>query len=81
MNRCIVIDDEPWAIEALKKYIDKVNNLELIKSYTDPLKALEEISKGEKIDLILMDVDMPEISGIELAWVFRRKRPSVPHLH
>lgn len=73
MYKCIIIDDEPHAIEGLKKYIDSVPELTLVQSYTDPLKALKSITEGEPVDLILLDVDMPKITGIELSKVIRNK--------
>ncbi|MEE1943802.1 LytTR family DNA-binding domain-containing protein [Pedobacter sp. KR3-3] len=73
MYKCIIIDDEQHAIDGLKKYIDSVPELTLIQSYTDPLKALKSITEGEAVDLILMDVDMPKITGIELSKAIRSK--------
>lgn len=73
MYTCIIIDDEPHAIEGLKGYISTLPELLLIKSYTDPLIALKEISINVKVDIVFLDVDMPRISGIELAKEIRSK--------
>jgi len=73
MYQCIIIDDEPYAIEALKAYILLIPGLELVKSYTDPLVALKEISAGSKVDFLFMDIDMPHMSGIDLAAAIRDK--------
>lgn len=73
MFKCVIIDDEPHAIEGLKNYIEKVPELQLYKSYTNPVLALRDISQQEKVDLILLDIDMPEISGIELAKLVRER--------
>lgn len=73
MYKCIIIDDEQHAIDGLKKYIDSVPELTLVQSYTDPLKALKSITEGDAVDLILMDVDMPKITGIELSKAIRSK--------
>ena len=70
---CIIIDDEPFAIDWLKNYIGLVPNLRLVKCYTDPLEALMEITAGSLVDLILLDVDMPRVSGIELSKEIRKK--------
>lgn len=71
--KCIVIDDEPDAVEILSDYILEIPELVLVQSYTDPLKAMNEISKGDGVDIIFMDVDMPLISGIDLSKAVREK--------
>lgn len=65
--RCVVIDDEKHSISILSDYIETNPNLTLVKSYLDPLVALSEISIKDKIDFIFLDIDMPDITGIELA--------------
>ncbi len=70
---CIIIDDEPFAINWLKNYIDSIPNLRLVKSYTDPLEALLEIINGDVVDLILLDINMPKITGIDLSREIRQK--------
>lgn len=72
MFNCVIIDDEPHALEGLKVYIEKIPNLNLVGWYTNPVEALINIRKGDPLDLILLDVDMPEISGIELAKLVRK---------
>ncbi|WP_316845092.1 LytTR family DNA-binding domain-containing protein [Pedobacter psychrodurus] len=71
--KCIVIDDDIRAIDGIKSYIDKLTNIQLIKSYTDPIQALNEITAGDVVDIVFMDVDMPMISGIELSKAIRHK--------
>jgi DNA-binding LytR/AlgR family response regulator len=70
---CIIIDDEAHSIQGLEKYIESIPYLTLIKSYLDPVQALMELSGPDKVDLILMDIDMPMISGIELSKQLREK--------
>ncbi len=48
-------------------------NLILVKSYTDPLEALIEIANGDIVDLILLDINMPKITGIDLSREIRKK--------
>lgn len=64
---CYIVDDEFHAIEILRSFIIKTNGLELVGSSTKPLKALEEISSGTPPGIIFLDVDMPELSGLEFA--------------
>jgi two-component system LytT family response regulator len=66
MLTCYIIDDEAHAIEALTRYIEKMPELLLIGSHTNPILALAEI-KDNVPDLVFLDVEMPELSGIELA--------------
>ena len=63
---CVIIDDEPPAIRLLKKFVTKISFLELKGAYTTPLEALQFIEK-EKIDLVFLDIQMPEITGIQLS--------------
>lgn len=65
--KCIIIDDEIASIEALSNYINKMPTLDILGVYTNPLLALAEIKAEDEIDIALLDIDMPEISGIDLA--------------
>jgi two-component system LytT family response regulator len=64
---CYIVDDEFHAIEILSDFITKTDGLELIGSSTKPLKALELISTGISPHITFLDVDMPELSGLEFA--------------
>lgn len=70
--RCIIIDDEPPAIRLLEKFIAKVSFLELKESFTNPLKALHYV-EDTPIDLIFLDIQMPEITGIQLSKIMNPK--------
>lgn len=73
MYKCIIIDDQERSIENLCNYIAQYPSLSVIKQYSQPLVALDEISRLEKVDVIFMDVDMPTLTGIELAKMIRHK--------
>ena len=62
--RAIAIDDEPLALEVVKSHASKVPFLELSAAFTDAFKALEYLQR-EKVDLIFLDIKMPDISGID----------------
>lgn len=62
--KAIAIDDEPIALEIIKAHAAKVPFLELKVSFTDAFKALDYLQK-ESVDLIFLDIKMPDISGIE----------------
>jgi DNA-binding LytR/AlgR family response regulator len=61
---CLVVDDEPLAIELLSDYIAKTPGLRLSGAFSDPVKALE-LAKNNKVDVIFLDVQMPEMNGIQ----------------
>ena len=61
---CIIIDDEPLARKGLKEYIADVDFLELAGEFDNPLKAAGLISNG-KVQLILLDIQMPKITGLQ----------------
>ncbi len=62
--RCIVVDDEPLAIDILNDYISKIPFLELVKSFRNPIEALQAVQNDEA-DLVFLDVQMPELTGIQ----------------
>ncbi|WP_345951239.1 LytTR family DNA-binding domain-containing protein [Mucilaginibacter sp. PAMB04274] len=71
--KCVIIDDDRYAIDGLRAYINEVPNLELIKTYQNPIEALVDFATLPMIDLILLDIHMPQITGIELAKEIRSK--------
>jgi len=73
MIRCIAIDDQLSSLQGLEKYILDTPNMRLVNSYTDPALALKELSRAEPVDLMFMDINMPQISGLELAQALRGK--------
>lgn len=64
---CIVIDDDPYAIELITAYIGELPNLKLKQSYLKPLDALPELMVKSEPTLVFLDIDMPNFSGIQLA--------------
>lgn len=64
--KCIIIDDEPLAAELLASYVAKTPFLELAGKYNNATDALEGI-RQHKPDLVFLDIQMPEISGLELS--------------
>lgn len=64
MITCIAIDDEPLALKQIKGYIDKTPFLLLESSFSSAIKALEYLQENE-VDLMFVDINMPDLSGIE----------------
>ncbi len=62
---CVIIDDEPAAIEVLTDFANRTPNLSLLRTFRDPLQALSFLT-DTKVDLIFLDINMPELNGMEL---------------
>ena len=62
---CIAIDDEPRALEVIERYCQKSDLLDLKATFREPVKAIEFLNK-EKVDLIFLDINMPDITGMQL---------------
>ena len=63
---CIIVDDEPLAVRLLESYVEKTPDLQLLASYTDSITAINAV-KEQKPDLLFLDIQMPNIDGMELA--------------
>ena len=64
MIRTIAIDDEPLAVQLVNGYISKTPFLELVRSFDNPLDAMEFLDDNQ-VDLIFLDIQMPDLTGIE----------------
>jgi two-component system LytT family response regulator len=64
MLKAIAIDDEPIALEVVKSLSSKISFIELVATFTNAFKAIDFLQK-EKVDLIFLDIEMPDISGID----------------
>ena len=62
--KCLLVDDEPLAMDILESYIQQVPDLELVGKCESALKAYE-ILRQQEIDLIFLDIEMPQLNGIE----------------
>jgi DNA-binding LytR/AlgR family response regulator len=62
---CIIIDDEPLAIDVIAGHISKTPFLELAAKFTHPVKAFEYLSES-RIDILFIDIQMPDLSGLDL---------------
>ncbi len=63
---CVIVDDEPLAVKLLESYVGKTDGLELVASFTDSVEAISMI-KSHPVDLLFLDIQMPDMNGMELA--------------
>lgn len=63
---CLIVDDEPLAVELLEAYVKRTPFLELKGAFTNAFDALALLEK-ETLDLLFLDVQMPELNGLELS--------------
>ncbi|SIQ85392.1 LytR/AlgR family response regulator transcription factor [Pontibacter lucknowensis] len=70
--KAIAIDDEPMALEVVRAHAAKVPYLELVGCFTDAFQALEFL-QNEPIDLLFLDIKMPDISGLEFVTSLQKK--------
>jgi len=63
-TRCLIIDDEPLAIEAIQMHIEKLESLRLIATCNDAIQAFD-ILRNHQVDLIFLDIQMPQMTGLD----------------
>ncbi|MEM0543885.1 hypothetical protein CHU92_01640 [Flavobacterium cyanobacteriorum] len=70
--KCIVVDDEKPSREILKKFIDNIPSLKLVAECYNAIQVIEITSK-ESIDIIFLDIEMPDMTGVELLKILHNK--------
>lgn len=64
MINCLLIDDEPLALQLLEDFVNKTPYLNLVGKFEEPMQALSFLDSRE-VDLLFLDIKMPDISGID----------------
>lgn len=62
---CLIVDDEPLAIDVIKKHVERIPFLSIVATTTSAFEAMEAINSSN-IDLLFLDIQMPELTGLEL---------------
>ena len=75
MINCLIVDDEQHAIDILTHYISQTPFLHLVATTTNPIEALQIVNE-QKIDLLFLDIQMPELSGIDLSGPYTGRQKS-----
>lgn len=70
--KCIIVDDEPLALNIMKSYCEDLGYLDVLHTFTNPLEAMEFLVK-EKVDLVFSDIEMPQINGVEFIKTLQNK--------
>ena len=73
--RCIAIDDEPLALDLVKEYVSRIPGLQLLRTFDDAISGGEYL-RQHPVDLLFIDINMPDINGLELVRSLER-RPMV----
>ena len=63
---CAIIDDEPLAAQLLQSYVKEISYLQLTGTYNSALTAMADL-RHHPVDLLFLDIQMPELSGMEFA--------------
>ena len=69
---CLIVEDEPLARKLMTDYVRKISYLNLVDACSSPLAAME-ILRQQSIDLLFLDIQMPEITGISLLKALQKK--------
>src|SRR5437764_8336896 len=64
MLKCMLVEDEPLAIQLLANHISKISFLELASTFTNPMEGLISVNTNP-VDLIFLDIQMPQLTGIQ----------------
>lgn len=64
--KCVVVDDEPMALDLIEKYVENTTFLELVGKFSNGIEALNFIQSND-VDLAFLDIQMPDLSGIEVS--------------
>ncbi|RZJ85071.1 MAG: response regulator [Chryseobacterium sp.] len=70
---CIIVDDESFSVRLLKEYVNNSEQLVLMQTFTDPQLAMDYIFDNHQVDILFSDLQMPNLSGIELAEAVQQK--------
>ena len=74
--KCVAIDDEPWALAMITDYIKKCPFLELVFESNSAIETLQYLQTAQ-VDLLFLDIQMPDLTGMQLIKVMTNKKPVV----
>lgn len=65
MKYCLILDDEPLAVDLLRSYVEKTDELEIAFAGTNAFEAIQYIQKNN-VDIVFLDIQMPELTGLQV---------------
>lgn len=71
-SKCLIIDDEPLAINVIKNHLKEFNDIELVSTFTNAIDALSFL-KDNTVDLIFLDINMPLLDGLSFIKSLEKK--------
>lgn len=74
--KCIIVEDNTIALKITQQMVSRAGGLELLESFQDPVQALNYLNE-QSVDLVFLDIEMPEISGLELLLLLKDKSPMI----
>ncbi len=72
---CVIIDDEPLAINVIKNHLQEFQNISIVDTFNNPLDALDTLENNE-VDVLFLDINMPKMNGLD----FLKNIPVKPYV-
>lgn len=69
---CIIIDDDDLSRRVIEEFVKRTEYLNFTQSFSSPVEAINYLKQGNEVDLIFLDIEMPEMSGIEFLTTLAR---------
>ena len=79
-TRISITDDHGLFVDGLSSILSNVDGVEVVLTTTSGIKLIEEISNGMEIDVVFLDLDMPELDGLETLKIIKKNHPDLPVL-
>ena len=70
--KCVIIDDEPLAINVVENHLKEFQNFEVIETFNNPIEALSLLEEGN-VDVLFLDINMPKMNGLDFAKTLNSK--------
>jgi len=72
MTKCLIVDDEPLAIEIIENYLNQLDDFEIIATCKNALQAFK-VLETQEVNLLFLDIQMPQLTGIDFVKALKNK--------